>query len=217
MTITRRAFVKKMGITIATLAMTRCSPTAGKSETPRDHLRDCWLRLDGLAQETRDNWSDFEQGEQIKQQLISEHRAALDELIAAGELDAAVAGQMQSAFDAAAYHVWRSNAPITCYEAMLLDYKPVSSSQLVQQAEMLAEMAESGNLDPNTVAQAQAAVEQDIAFLSLSQAETQALYDALIEAGGDSYDFPSLDELELEVSAETVAAARFLVELLLEE
>jgi hypothetical protein len=99
----------------------------------------------------------------------------------------------------------------------MIDYKPTSSSQLAQQAEILAEMVESGDLDPNTVAQAQAAIERDVAFLNLSGTETQALYDDLIAAAGDSYTFPSFDELELEITPEAVEAARFLVDLLLGE
>jgi hypothetical protein len=100
---------------------------------------------------------------------------------------------------------------------VVVDYTPASSGQLAQQAGLLAEMAESGDLDPATVAQAQAAIERDIAFLNLSDAETQALYDELIEAAGGTYDFPSLDELDLEISPEAAEAARFLVELLSED
>jgi hypothetical protein len=97
-----------------------------------------------------------------------------------------------------------------------VDYTPASSGQLAQQASLLAEIAGSGDLDPTTVAQAQAAIERDIAFLNLSDAETQALYDQLVATAGGTYDFPPLDELDLEVTPEAAEAARLLVELLLE-
>ena len=78
-------------------------------------------------------------------------------------------------------------------------------------------MAERGDLDPVTVAQARAVIERDIAFLGLSDEETQALYDELTKAAGGTYAFPAFDELEMEILPEAAEAARFLVELLLEE
>jgi hypothetical protein len=222
MAFTRREFIKNVGIAIASLATARCVcpvggiGSKGESDSPRERLRQSWMRFDWLAKEAQDEGG-YEQGEQAYNQLVADHRASLDELVAAGELDTDVARQVQIAFDAAAYHVWLSNAPITCYEPVIVDYKPTSSSQLAWQAEILAEMADSGDLDPDTVAQAQAAIERDVAFLNLSGAETQALYDELMAAAGDNYTFPTFDELELEVTPEAAEAARFLVELLLED
>jgi hypothetical protein len=210
---TRRDFIKSVGIAIASLVMVRCIPFGGQDDSPRGRLRNCWLRLDWLAQQTQ---KDFERGDRALDGLVADHRAALDDLVTAGELDAAVADQMQVAFTEASHHVWRSNAPITCYEPMMVDYTPASSGQLAQQADLLAEMAKSDNLDPATVAQAQAAIERDIAFLNLSDAETQALYDQLVATAGGTYNFPPLDELDLEVTPEAAKAARLLVELLLE-
>ena len=80
------------------------------------------------------------------------------------------------------------------------DYSHVPHSQLVRQANLLAEMAESGDLDSDIVAQAQTTIERDITFLKFSYKEKQALYDELREAAGDTYDFPSFDELDLEIS-----------------
>lgn len=214
MTPTRREFIKSVGIAIGSLMAARCIPFESGSDSPRDRLRESWSRLDWLAEETRD-WDDYERGEKARDQLITDHRDALDELVAAGDLDAAVADQVQTAFDAATYHIWRANCGMTCYEPVLIDYTPTSSGQLAQQAELLTEMAESGGLDQDVVAQAQAAIERDVTFLNLSGAETQALYDELMEAAGDTYVFPSFDELDLEVTPETAEAARFLVELLL--
>ena len=222
MSYTRREFIKNVGVAFASLAMARCvCPIGGggskdECDSARGCLRQSWMRLDWLAQETRD-WDDYERGAQALDQLVADHQTALDELVATRELDTDVASQVQTAFSAAAYHVWRSNAPITCYEPVMVDYQPTSSSQLAQQAELLAEMAESGDLDPDTVAQAQAAIEQDVAFLNLSGAETQALYDALMTAAGDSYTFPAFDELDLEITQEAAAATHFLVNLLLME
>lgn len=221
---TRRDFIKGFGIALGALMMARCvTPGSGQNrstpspaETARDRLRSCWMSFGWLAEQAQD-WSDHEKGERAREALISDHRAALDELVAAGELQAAAANHAQVAFAAAAYHTWRANCGATCYEPVWVDYTPTSSAQLVQQSELLAEMAAIDSLDQDTVARAQAAIERDIAFLSLTDDEVQVLYNELIEAAGDTYDLPTLDELDLEITPEMAEAARFLVEVLLEE
>ena len=125
---------------------------------------------------------------------MANHRAALDELVAAGELDAAVADLVQEAYAAAVYHVWRSNAPITCYEPMMVDYAPTSAAQLVQQSAVLAEMAAKGDLNPDTVAIVQKTIQHDLAFEALSREEVDALYEKLLEdyaAESDHHPMPS--------------------------
>lgn len=218
---------------IATLMMGRCNPltptcyepmevtpfptpTSGGDDSPRAGLRGLWMGFGEFAQGTRDESENLEESEQTREALIADHRATLDELVAAGELEPAVADQVQLAFSGAIYHVWRSNVPITCYEPVIIDYRPTSAQQLVQQADILGELEEGTSVDQETVARVQAAIERDIAFLALSQAEVQTLYDRLIEAAGDSYAFPSFDEVELDITPQAAEAARFLVGWLLE-
>ena len=210
---TRRDFMKTLGISLASLTLARCLPFKGSSDSPIDRLRDCWLSLEKLAQETQ---KDFERAEQMKQDLIGDHRASLDDLVASRELPLAAAEQIQIAFQEATYHIWRSNAPITCYEPVLVDYTPTSSEQLTQRVALLEEIAERRDIDENTLAQVQATIERDIAFLGLTDEETQSLYEKLIAAAGEDFNFPSFDELDLEITPEAMEAARFLVELLLE-
>jgi hypothetical protein len=88
---------------------------------------------------------------------------------------------------------------------------------LTTQADLLAEMADRADLDPATVSQAQAGIERDIAFLSLSSDERNALYDSLIQASNQGAAIPPFDQLELEITPEAAEAAHYLVDLLLEE
>ncbi|MBN1178596.1 MAG: hypothetical protein JXD18_05255 [Anaerolineae bacterium] len=221
MTPTRRAFIRDVGIAIAALAMARCVPfkegVPGKSGgTPRDRLHECWTGFGWLAERTRD-WDNDEAGEEALNQLIANHQAALAELVAQGELTQTVADEVQAAFDAAAYHVWRSNAPITCYEPMYPDYTPTGAAQLVAQAGALAEIAAQSDADPDTVARVQATIARDVAFLSLTYPEVQALYEGLHDAAAAGAPYPTFDELELPVTPDEAEAARFLVELLLSD
>jgi hypothetical protein len=213
---TRREFIKRVGIAIASLMAARCACTSfsdGIGDSPRDRLRNCWLQLDWLAQQVQGN---YDRGDRAREKLAADHRAALDDLVNSGELDADVADELDAAFGSAIVHVLMANAPITCYKTAEPNYIPVSADQLMQQTELLAEMAEDGNVDSGVVAQAQAAAERDIAFLALSDEERRDLNAELWAAAGDSYDFPSFDELNLEITPEAAEAARFLVELLLE-
>jgi hypothetical protein len=190
-------------------------PGVSKDITPRDRLRKCWQRFDWLAQRAQ---HDFENGEQARDDLVAEHRTALDELVARGDLEADVADEIHIAFGAAVYHVWRTYCGMTCYEPLPgPEYTPVSSGQLVQQAELLADLADDTSVDQNTVAQAQATIERDVAFLNLSSEDEQALYDELMNAAGEGYHHPSFDQVDFEITPEAAEAARFLVELLLEE
>jgi hypothetical protein len=212
---TRREFIQHMGIAIASLvaANAACTPFSGDEDGfPRDRLRSCWHRFDWLAQQAQ---GDFERGDRARKDLAAEHRAALDELVAAGELEAEVADELEAAFDAAADHVLWSNAPITCYKPAMPDYAPTSAGQLVQQAELLEDLTDDATVDQEAVARAQAAIERNIAFLAMTDEEWQAMYDELAAAAGDTYDFPDFDDLELEITPEAAQAARFLVELLL--
>lgn len=230
---TRRDFIRSVGIAAATLVMRRCNPlpptcyeavestavptaVSGAGDSPETRLRSYWLGFGDFAQQTRDEWEAMEQSENARDTLISDHRKALDELVAAGELEPAVADQVQLAFSGAMNHVWRANAPITCYEPVLVDYTPTSAQQLVQQAGILAELEAGDYIDQETLARAQAAIERDMAFMALPRAHVEALYDRLIEAAGDTYTFPSFDEVELDVTPEAEEATRFLVALLLQ-
>ena len=137
-------------------------------------------------------------GEKALEQLRDDHRAALDGLVADGELDANVADEIQESFDEAAFHVWRANCGMTCYEPMPgPEYTLMASSQLVSQAELLEDLSDDATIDPDVVARAQAAVERDITFLNLSGEEEKALYDALIAAGAEELGLGSRQEAEL--------------------
>jgi hypothetical protein len=231
----RREFMKGIGVMLASLLTTRCTTTCYTPVPPEptcytavptpspspssgegkdwDRLRQAWYGLDRLARDA----PDLEKGERTHKRLVSDHQTALNHLVGAGQLDPTIADDMQAAFEGAAYHVWRANAPITCYEAVPYpDYQIEGSSDLARQADLLAEMAETSDIDPATIAQAQAAIERDIAFLAMTANEQQALIETVRQAAGDTWDLPHLAELNLDVPPESAKAARILVEVLLE-
>ena len=237
MTPNRRDFIKGLGITLAAAMLSRCTPgdsittpgptTAGPTsaapptpkpnQSARERLRACWQRF-GWLDELSQDWDHQEKSEQAQVDLTQEHRAALDALVAAGALAAEVADLIQLAYNAAVYHVWRSRAPITCYEPVIVDYKPTSSGELVWQAQLLAEVAAGGEVDPATVELARETIERDMAFLNMSGVEVQALYDEILQGFHESNQgIPDFADLELPVSPEEADAAGFLIELLLEE
>jgi len=212
MALTRREFMKYVGVTLASFVLARCTPPwPQRKDTTRDRLRNCWLQLDWLGKETREHWESANET-RLRDELTAEHRAALDELVSTGTLTAAVADEVQAGFSAAAYHVWRSNAPMTCYAPVLINYTPETSGDLGQQAQLLDEMAGKGGLDPNTVALAQASIERDLSFLALPHEKKEELYRQILDAYHSSIPF---SEVPLEVTPEAAEAARFLVDLIL--
>lgn len=203
---TRREFIRQISILLASLAATNCTPLPEKDSSAHARLRKCWLGLDELEEQAME---DYKRGQEHGDQLQTDHRVALDELVEAGELDAVVAEHVQEIYDEALSHIWSSLA--TCYESIPMpDYLPDARGQLMRQTDLLAEMAAKGDLDPQTVAQTQAALERDIAFLNLSEADRKALYDELAA----SKPYPRFEELDLEITPEAAKAAAFLVPLL---
>jgi hypothetical protein len=243
MSIPRRDFMKLFGISLGSLLLARCqrgeiestptitcyevvqlTPTSTPGATPpesltmRELLRLCWLRFGELAQKIRDaqnadasEWED----DPIGRQMVADHRRALDGLVSAGEITAPVADLIHEAYDAAIYHVWRSNIPVTCYEPMMVDYTPASAGSLVQQSDILGQIAAGGTVDPETLAKARTALEHDLAFYALTDADVQALYDRVVKEYQESNRAaPSFEELELTLTPDAKAAAQFLMDLL---
>lgn len=230
MSISRRDFMKLVGVSVASLALTRCwiplpvscyapmPPSPYPTEPPltaKDRLRLCWLRFGELAQATKEESTQGITENTFGQQLVTEHRLALDEFVTAGELTPKVADLIQEAYDAAVYHVWRSNAPMTCYAPMIVDYAPVSAGVLVQQSEVLSEVANENTIDPETLAKAQIALEHDMAFYALTDEDVASLYDRLItEWLSQQQTAPAFESLELEITPDAKAAAQFIISLL---
>lgn len=214
MSLTRRDFMKLFGVTVASLLLTRCRGFIPETSTPsaRERLRLSWLRFGELARKTR---HDGNTDNTLGQQMIADHRTALDELLTAGEISASVADLVQESYEAAIYHVWRSNAPITCYAPVIVDYAPSSASVLVKQSEILGQIAAQETIDPETLTKAQTALEHDMAFYDLTNAEIQELYDRLIkESQENSQPIPSFEALKLELTPDARAAAQFILDLL---
>ena len=230
MSLARRDFMKLFGVSVASLLLTRCgkfypqtptcyAPLPPPTTTPvvlsgsaRERLRLCWLRFGELAQTTLAN---EDMDNTLGQQMLADHRAALDDLVLDGELSASVADLVQESFEAAVFHVWRSNVPITCYEPTVVDYAPTSAGILVKQSEILGQIAEQGTVDSETLAIAQAALERDMAFYALTDEDVQALYGQIVSDSQQAgQPVPSFESLQLELTPEARDAARFILDLL---
>ena len=227
MSLSRRDFMKLVGVSVASLALTRCSlpigttcyaplpPSPYPTDSTRDRLRTCWLSFGELARRTQESAQQGNSEDTYGAELTADHRVALDELVASGELTASVADLVQEAYNAAVYHVWRSNSLMTCYEPMMVDYAPVSANILVDQAAALDEIAAQGAVDPSTLETARAALEHDLAFYALTDEEVSSLYERIVAAwqtqGGAT---PGFEELDLEITPDAQAAAQFIISLL---
>ena len=187
-------------------------PPAMAFDSPEwEHLCKLWYSFDELAKEA----ADLEVGQKALEEATAKHQETLDALVQTGQLNAAVADEMQTAFAEASWHVWRSNAPITCYIPVPYpDYEFESKYSLVKQAELLEEMAGRSGIDEATVAQALAAIERDIAYMMLTEKARKAIREEAMQAG-DQEDWPKLEQIDLDVPDECRQAAAILVGLLL--
>lgn len=226
MSIHRRDFMKLLGMSLASLYLTRCNPPfqttcyAPIPVTPtalpltggsaRNRLRLCWLGFGELAVRSQEDTET-----DLKNKLVSVHRLALDELVAGGEISAPVADLVQEAYGAAVYHVWRSNVPMTCYEPLMVDFAPTGANVLVQQSHILYQLSFTGTVDPATLAKAQAALEHDLSYYALSEQDVQELYDRLLaESRETGQPLPPFEAVSLELTPEAQEATRFIIDLL---
>ena len=80
---------------------------------------------------------------------------------------------------------------------------------------MLSDIAAEGSLDPEILAQAQAALEHDLAYYHLTEEEISTLYDSLVaEWQEQQTTIPGFEELDLEITPEVKTAAQFIIDLL---
>lgn len=243
MPIPRRDFIKVFGISLGSLLLTRCeipglstpqstcyapvrptdtaTPIMTVQLTARQQLRMCWLRFGELARKTTEENATPGNGgsdSSLTAGMLKDHQAALDELVAAGDVVEIVAGLIQEAYAAAVYHIWRSNAPLTCYLVAAPEYTPASANDLVAQAAALDQVAEGTPIPPETLAKIRTALERDLAFYALSDAEVAALYERLRAEYADSGGgIPDFTEVELTLTPEAKAAAEFLIDVLTEK
>jgi hypothetical protein len=219
----RRRVLRELGIALAALAAGGCCGQAalggeggenlGGDATPApppptgwDAVRASWRDLPSLQQAAED----YEKGEKVLAEMTGRHESALDELVKSGDLRKPVAADMQVAFSEAAFHVWRSYAPISCYEPTPWPvYDQDAKHSLASQAEALAKMAGASEIDAATVELARQAIERDIAFLTLPSGDQMAMQQT------QSQTWTAFTDLELVVDEETKEAAHILTEVLL--
>jgi predicted GNAT family acetyltransferase len=157
-------------------------------------LRQCWLELLHVHEDMESLAGPTPQQQEALAALAQRHRQALDALVAAGTLDAAVAAGIAVALEQIVEHRERSLS--LCYIAFPAEQMP--RQDLQQQLALLDEMAAKSVLSPSTVEKARAALERDVEWLTQFQAGQVPGPLGNLEAGMSARD-----------------AARVLVELLL--
>lgn len=224
----RRSFIKRFGATLGSLIVSGSFPGCGPKKDkgladpkPEDktekgpspyvrtlsvpeweHVRQCWLSLRNLSQDDvsfrKDNGKVV-----LEIAVVKEHQRLMDDLVKTGQLEASVAEYVQMAFTQAAGHIvaWKMTS---CYLGIPFEAGP--REDLLKQADVLHRV--SGDLDPTTVAKAQAAITQDMAFFEAFRAGNRA-YD---ESLADSYNAGNL-----KASPEALEAARLLTQLFAEK
>ncbi len=217
MTIYSHGFMKMLGASAASLFLTRSRSTQShKDERPvkqassaRERLRLYWLRIEELARRSEEHMDS-----QFGNALLARHRFTLAELVASKDISSPVADFIQMAYEAAVDHIRPSNLSIMCYRVVDSN-APISVEVLVEQSQVLNQIAEEGTIDPDTLSKAQSALEHDLAFYALTDNEIQTLYDELSQRKRDpSQPLPSFEALTLELTPEQRTATRFIIDLL---
>lgn len=193
---------------------TPTTDAAAASVSRLDPVRACWLGLLAWQAQGRRPEADHDQREAERDRRKTEHRAALDAAVEAGELQPPIAQRLAAAFDEAAFHVWRSSAGMTCYRMTMAGSRLAEGrGAVLERLAALQELADRGAVDAQVAADARETFERELVlFDGIAELETrdgQARWEAerqlveQLDAGGVA---PDADDVE---------AARVLVDLLL--
>jgi len=168
---TRRGLFHAAGLFLAAALARNWAPgIAGEAPAPRGErwaaLRQCWLELARARAQPESLAGPTPQQQEAAAALARRHQEVLDALVAAGELEAAAAGDIAVALGQVLEHRERSMA--LCYIAFPSEFMP--RLDLERQLALLNELAARSAIDPAAVEQARAALERDIAWLSEFQA-----------------------------------------------
>lgn len=199
---TRREFIQYIGIALASLLSTRCTPTCytpmpltpfpSSSSSLSPYwlaLRKCWLELSDPRLQSQEDT-------EFSMDLRERHADALHALVSNGGLSADVSAEIGAAFEQAVAHIQRQMA--SCYIMLPPEFAP--RADLVRRITLLEEMSKENDIDPEIVQEMRTALERDVAWLAEFQAG---------RVPGEWED--------AEVDAVSIEAARILVELLLED
>ncbi len=177
---TRREFMRQVGVFLITLGASGCE--APQTDTSLNALRASWLELKNpqLREDT-----------DLKH-LLQQHSEALTALVKEELIDSAVAADIQVAFEEAIAHIRRSQ--VTCYNPTV---ELTPRQDMLEQAMVLAELAQQTTIDSDTIERVGAALARDIAWLDQLRA-------------GQRSNNPE----EIQPTPTEIEAARILVELL---
>jgi hypothetical protein len=135
------------------------TPTTLASDARWNALRASWLELNNPQLQSYED-TDF------SRRLRQQHAEALAALVEAGQIDSAVAADVQVAFEQAVAHIQRQQ--VTCYIVQPPEYTP--RQDVMTQAAALAEMAQRSDIDQKTVERVRTALARDMAWLAQFQA-----------------------------------------------
>ncbi|CAG0936326.1 hypothetical protein TFLX_05196 [Thermoflexales bacterium] len=148
---TRREFMRQVGVFLITCIASGCE--ASHTNASLDALRASWLELKNPRLQVHED-TDF------SKHLLQQHAEALTTLVKEGVIDSAVAADIQVAFEETVAHIQRSQ--IMCYNPTAV---LVPRQDMLEQAMVLAELAQQTTIDPDTIERASVALARDIAWL----------------------------------------------------
>jgi hypothetical protein len=220
---TRREFIQRFGIALGAMMAASCvgsrgigrllsrdEPPGSGEGTPEERLRNVWQQLGWLEETVKEH---PDRAHDVAENTVSEHRAALDALVRDGDLEADVADQIHMAFQAAVNHIYARSGIISCYTVTPMDFAERGArNRLIEQSEQLAQIAQWGTIDPNTLDQIQATIERDMTFLSIPYRDRSEMYREQFGDGDPA--LPVVEDYDFEVTPQAAEAASYLVALL---
>jgi hypothetical protein len=150
----RRTFIRDIGSMLASSLTTPKSQSAASASPPDPlwaALRQCWLNLDNAELRTAEE-------NEVSRDLQRRHAEAVEGLVTDGKIKSDVADEISVAFEESIAHIQHGMS--LCYIAMPAEAFP--RMDLMKQTAELKQLADQSDIDPDTIAQAQAALKQDI-------------------------------------------------------
>jgi hypothetical protein len=190
------------------------SPNVHLPLTARERLKNCWCifkKMEGTVNGVKFTTLVLP-GNISASQAGDEHQAAIQDLIASGELGVSVADVIHKTYIRIVYYMVYAHSTTMCYRGTFRPFNPLRAEMLFEQLNLLEQIRSLGTVDPETIEKLRSSIEYDMTYFAMSAEEENAFHSKVDTVENFPF-FDKLFELRLKDQIDEITAGRMTLEL----